>query len=221
MNASVQGKAAAALKAGAQKIAAGAASRIKINQYMTLYNANRGKGAPRPRIRIQGLPLQVISPALGQGARLAAMGGSASMRSGAITAQNLQRQGKLATTHHWSGPGSRFNARIGTGILTFAPSAAIDIYNSFEQDLRGDSRFNWQKLAVASAKSQSGNLAGLIGGAGAGVGAVAIAEFLGFTLVGAPIILVSLIGGAAVQIIWGGTGMSELAADKAKAAFAN
>jgi hypothetical protein len=214
-NAAVQTKSANALKAGAQQIASGAASSIKINQYMTLYNANKsGKGPPRPRLRIQGLPMQVITPALGPGARMAAQHGSTSARALALGGKETQHLGKFAASQHWSSAGSLLNGKMGTGILTFAPSAALDVYNSFEQDLRGDSRFNWQKFGVASAKSQSGNLLGL--GAGAIAGGIAV---VGFGAVGAPVILVSLFVGVTAQVIWGATGMSDKASSAAERAL--
>jgi hypothetical protein len=207
VNAALQTKSAGALQTAAEKIASGTASSIKINQHMTLYNANKsGKGRPRPRLRITGLPLQVITPALGEGARMAAQYGSASARVLGTSALEAQRLGKFAAGQHWSSAGSFFNGKVGTGVLTFAPSAALDIYTSFEQDLRGDSRFNWHKFGVASAKSQSGNLLGL--------GATAIAAvFLGTAT--APMILFGLGAGLMVQIIWGATGGSDWAAAEA------
>jgi hypothetical protein len=183
---------------------------------MTLYNANKsGKGPPRPRLRIQGLPMQVITPALGPGARMAAQHGSTSARALALGGKETQHLGKFAASQHWSSAGSLLNGKMGTGVLTFAPSAALDAYNSFEQDLRGDSRFNWQKFGVASAKSQSGNLLGLAGGAGAGVIAVKGLALAGIAFAGAPLILVVLASGVAIQLVWGWKGGSDWAGEKA------
>ncbi len=47
INAAVQTKSAGALQAAAVKITSGAASSIKINQHMTLYNANKSGKADR------------------------------------------------------------------------------------------------------------------------------------------------------------------------------
>jgi hypothetical protein len=207
INSAVQAKSAGALQAAAAKIASGAASSIKINQYMTLYNANKaGKGRPRPRLRITGLPLQVITPALGDGARMATQYGSVAARALGTSALEAQRLGKFAAGQHWSSAGAFFNGKVGTGLLTFAPSAALDIYSSYEQDLRGDSRFNWHKFGVASAKSQSGNLLGLGGGILAGAGAVA---FFGFAVASTPVILISLGVGVGVQLVWGWSGKAD------------
>ena len=94
--------------------------------------------------------------------------------------------------------------------MSIAPSAALDIYSSLEQDLQGNRTINWRKVGVASAKSQSGNLLGW--GAGALVGAVAVAV-IG---VGAPAILIGLAFGAGVQIVWGTSGGANWAESEAK-----
>lgn len=193
---------------------------------MTLYNANKsGKGSPRPRLRIQGLPLQVITPALAPGARMAAQYGSTSARALTLGGKDTQHLGRFAASLHWSSAGALLNGKMGTGMLTFAPSAALDVYNSLEQDLRGDSRFNWQKFGVASAKSQSGNLLGLAGGvflsAGVGVAAVAITgvALTGVALTTTPLIVIGLIGGVAIQVVWGTYGGSDWASTTAQRAL--
>jgi hypothetical protein len=184
---------------------------------MVLYNANKsGKGPARPRLRIQGLPLQVITPALGPGARMAAQHGSTSARALALGGKETQHLGKFAASQHWSSAGSLLNGKMGTGILTFAPSAALDVYNSFEQDLRGDSRFNWQKFGVASAKSQSGNLLGLAGGVFLSARIAAAVAITGVTLTAAPLIVISLLGGVAIQVVWGTYGGSDWASTTAQ-----
>jgi hypothetical protein len=212
-NARIEKSTADALREAARRIETGAARSIKINEYMTLYNANKtGKGRPRPRIRISGMPMQVVTPALSQGMRAAAsgVGHSAAMRSTEIL--KAQRLGGLAASSHWTGKAAFLNGKIGGGVLTFAPSAALDVYNSIERDMSGDMRFNRQKFIIASAKSQSGNLLGMVGGAGA----ILIG---GFFLAGAPLILVGLAGGIAVQFIWGATGMADQAGSAAERAL--
>ena len=47
------------------------------------------------------------------------------------------------------------------GILSVAPSAAIDLYNSYDQETGG---INWHKFGINSVKSQSGNAVGAVGG---------------------------------------------------------
>lgn len=213
-NASIQKITSEALRAAARRIEAGAARSIKINEYMTLYNANKtGKGRPRPRIRISGLPMQIVTPALDQGMRTAAsgVGHNAAMRS--TERLKAQRLGTLAASRHWTSHAAFLNGRVGGGVLTFAPSAALDIYNSIERDMSGNTRFNRQRFLIASAKSQSGNLLGMAGGTLAGV----VVAGLGATA--APVILVTLIGGVAVQMIWGATGMADWAGSAAERAL--
>jgi hypothetical protein len=127
---------------------------------------------------------------------------------------------RLAAGSHSTIKTAFLNGKIGGGVLTFAPSAALDVYNSIERDMSGDMRFNRQKFMIASAKSQSGNLLGMAGAAlaiaGAGVFATAV---VGVTLTGAPLIIIGLIGGVAVQTIWGGTGMADLAGSMAERAL--
>ncbi len=73
---------------------------------------------------------------------------------------------------------------------------------------------------IASAKSQSGNLLGVGGGwlAGYAAGAVAVA-FFGVSLTAAPLILIGLVGGVAVQLIWGASGGADWAGSVAERAL--
>jgi hypothetical protein len=121
---------------------------------------------------------------------------------------HVKKLTRLAAGSHWTGKAAFLNGKIGGGVLTFAPSAALDVYNSIERDMSGDMRFNRQKFVIASAKSQSGNLLGLVGEAVAGV-----------VVAAAPVILVTLIGGVAVQMIWGATGMADWAGSAAERAL--
>jgi hypothetical protein len=202
INAAVDKRTTDALQAAARTIQSGAGSSIKINQYMTLYNGNKtGKGRPRPRLRISGLPMQVITPALGAGARMSAQYGSASARALGTSALEAQRLGKFAAGQHWSKVASSLNGGWGGGVLAFAPSAALDVYGSFERDLRGDTRFNSDKFWISSAKSQSGNALGWVVGGG-------IVFAMGAT---APVILLGLGTGILVQLAWGWLGGSDWA----------
>jgi hypothetical protein len=219
INAAVDKRTSDALLAAVRKMQSGPSSNIKINQYMTLYNANTsGKGRPRPRLRIAGLPMQVITPALGEGARMAAQYGSVSARVFGASKLEAHRLGKFAAGQHWSSTASSLNGWKMGGVLTFAPSAALDAYSSYEQDFRGDSRFNWHMFGVASAKSQSGNLLGAASGAIAMkvIGATAVGMT---TLAGAPLILIGLGVGITVQLVWGWQGGSDWAGASAQSAL--
>lgn len=213
-NARIEKATADALRLAVFQVESGAVLSVKVNEYMTLYNANQsGKGRPRPRIRIRGLPMQVITPALSQGMRTAAkgMGANAVLRSTDML--KVQRLAGLAAGSHWTGQAVFLNGKIGGGVLTFAPSAALDIYHSIERDMAGDPRFNRQKFLIASAKSQSGNLLGLAGGSLVGTG-FAIAG-----LTAAPVILMALFGGMLVQAVWGWSGGADWAGGAAERAL--
>lgn len=220
-NTMVQDRTAAALKAAAHSIESGAAKTVKINQYMTLYNANKtGKGRPRPRVRIVGMPLKVVQPALGQSMRAAASGASASMR--AAEALRAQKLGKVAASAHWSGKGAFLNGKVGGGFLTFGVSGAIDAYNSIERDVGGDLRFDRHKFLVASARSQSGNLVGATTGAAvSGIVAVGAIVIFGTALATTPLILISLGVGLTAQVVWNSFGGADWAEGRAKQALEN
>ncbi len=210
VNAGLLNRTSDAVKAAARAIETGAASSVKINEYMTLYNANtQGRGPPWPRLRIRGMPVQVVMPALGEGAKVGARG----IRGGMSVADSMikaERMGKLAAGAHWSGAASFLHNWKGGLFLSVGPSAALDVYSSIEQDVAGNRTMNWRKFGVASAKSQSGNLLGWGAGALVGVGAVAIIG------VGAPAVLIGLAVGGVVQVLWGTTGGSNWAESTAQ-----
>jgi hypothetical protein len=208
INAAVDKRTSDALQAAVRAMRPGAAnSSVKINQYMTLYNGNTtGKGRPRPRLRISGLPMQVITPALGDGARMAAQYGSSSARVLGTSALEARRLGKFAAGQHWSKVASSMNGNWGGGVLAFAPSAALDVYKNVSRDLQGDLKFDGNQFLIDSAKSQSGNAAGFFTG-------LAIGVVFGAS---APVIIVGLVAGVAVQLAWGALGYGDLTADKAK-----
>lgn len=139
------------------------------------------------------------------------MGANAVLRSTDML--KVQRLAGLAANSHWTGQAAFLTGKMGGGVLTFAPSAALDVYHSLERDLAGDLRFNRQKFVMASAKSQSGNLLGLAGGSLVGAG-FAIA---GFTA--APVILMALLGGVLVQAVWGWSGGADWAGAAAERAL--
>jgi hypothetical protein len=207
INATADKRASDALQAAVRAMKPGASSSVKINQYMTPYNGNKtGKGRPRPRLRISGLPMQVITPALGEGARMAAQYGSASARALGTSALEAKRLGKFAAGQHWSKVASSMNGHWGGGVLAFAPSAALDVYKNVSRDLQGDLKFDGNQFVIDSAKSQSGNAAGFFTG-------LAIGVVFGAS---APVIIVGLVAGVAVQLAWGALGYGDLTADKAK-----
>ena len=209
VNAAVQGRTTTAVKAAARTMESAGAGKVVLNPYMDMYYSESEK---KVRIRVKGLPTQVVMPALGKGAVSARTGIKASMAV-ADSMVRAQAVGTLAAGAHWSGAARYLNGKMGGGILTFGPSAALDVYNSFEPDLHGDSRFNGKKFLVASAKSQSGNLLGVAGTVVGGAVAVAVG------VAGAPVILIGLGAGILVQAVWGWSGASDWTASKVESAL--
>ena len=214
------------LAAGAQRVAAGTARTVRINDYMELYNANQGKGRPRPRLRVRGLPVQVIAPIEGTAAwRSNARGTAHSTRWANPTPQQVRAVGVAAADARWARYAGWATGKAGTGILTFAPTLALDTYNAvqFELDAGGNWRaggFDTHKFLVDTAKNQSANAVGLgvstgIGfvaarAAGSGVAAVAA---IGLAVTGWPVILIALAGGVVAQVVWSSSGMGDRTAN--------
>ena len=167
-------------------------SSIKINDYMTLYNANNtGRGLPRLRIRGNKMPLCFVSPAFGMEdlRELRNTNMSVMVRknmlprwyakgvfSAAMRGDMSGRMGELARNVHWSGV-TRFQflrkdlipalakydwlpkyTRTNC-LLAVAPSVAIDLYKSYDQEAGG---INWRQFGIGSVKSQSGNAVGAV-----------------------------------------------------------
>jgi hypothetical protein len=145
---------------------------------------------------------------------MAAQYGSASARALGTSALEAQRLGKFAAGQHWSSAASSLNGWKMGGMLAFAPSAAIDLYKNVSRDAQGSIGFDGNQFLIDSAKSQSGNAAGWVGGYATGFVAVKALALAGVTLAGAPLILVVLGSGIAIQLVWGWQGMGDLAASK-------
>lgn len=205
------------LREGIAAIRAGRVQRVTLSPHMELYNSAQGRQAPRVRLRIRGLPLQVISRAIpGTGGpvtqwRLNGPGTAATLKGGTMTAQQMRNaavmagEQRLPTMLRWT------QGRLGTGVLAFAPSAALDLYNATEVDLAGrDINFNGRQFLVDSARSQSGNALGVLGGAGA----VAVVGFAtAGAVAGAPLVIIGLVAGVAVQVVWNTFGGADASAD--------
>jgi hypothetical protein len=196
------------IQAGAQKILSGQSQSVRINQYVTLYNGNTsGKGRPRPRIRISNMPIHIVQPTVGPHARY---------HGGTQTVTEALKNAKLKEIAPKVSPLARLYIKgaVGGGLITFAPSAILDLTDSINRDTQGKLKFDAKYFAIASARSQSGNLLGaaLSYGASAGIayiGGAAIAA-------SAPIIITLAIVGIGVSIFWGTAGYSDKAASMAK-----
>lgn len=215
----VQSDTARQLQQAARRVATRQAAQVRINAHMTIYDASQGRGRPRLRLRVVGLPMTVVAPAAGQGGwRSNRSGTRLSTRWTAASQPQSRMASNVAAQASWNNRFGWVTGKVGTGVLTFAPSAAIDMMNSFEYevDARGErriKRFDSDRFIVASARSQSGNALGLGASIAAGAGLAAI----GF--VGAPVIVVGLLAGLAVQVIWNTSGGADWAARQAQKAM--
>ena len=207
LNAKVRDKTGQQLTDAAKHIESGHSKPIKVNGYMSLYNANADKKGPaRPRLLIKNLPVQVVTPTLGEELMRVSRGGY-NMQLRSMNKGTIEKASKLAAERHWSNRASYLNGRMGGGILTFGPSAALDIVSSIEMDVDGQKSVNWRKFTVASARSQSGNVAGTLGYAGFS----AVAVFFGAAA--APVIIFGVTGAFLFQAIWGSFGGSDWAGE--------
>ena len=235
-NAAYASQTTRAIEQAQQRLLASKMASIRINDYMTLYNANKnGRGRPRLRIRINKMPLRFVAPAFGmenlrelRNANTAEMlrknvlprwyssgGFSAAMRG-----DMPGRMSELARNVNWSGE-TRFQflrkdlipalakyewlpkyTRT-NGILAAAPSAAIDLYNSYDQETGG---INWHKFGINSVKSHSGNA---VGAASSMLAGAVYAFAASAALTSAPVILVGFGVGIFAQFIWGVTGAGD------------
>ncbi len=201
-----------ALLSGAQNTA------IRIGPHITIEPRNIGKGGElrkgaRMMVRIKGLPMTVIhslpAPIMSK-----AGGEFASIRVGARDLVRMEQAGSAIAN-------ARFNSmsvlrgtatRVGGGVLAFGPSAAIDMYNSARIE-NGTVAVDWRGFALKSARSQSGNVVGVMAGAGAVAGATALGIV---AAVGWPVVLVGLGAGLVAQIAWGSFGRDEWAETQVK-----
>ncbi len=202
---------------GLVAIRAGRVQRVTLSPHMELYNSAQGRQPPRVRLRIRGLPLQVINRAIpGSGGpvtqwRMNGPGTAATLKGGTMTSQQMRNAAVMAGEQRLPGLLRWTQGRMGTGVLAFAPSAALDLYNATEVDLAGRQfSFNGRQFLVESARSQSGNVLGLAGGAGA----VAVVGFVAAGAVaGAPLVIIGLVTGVAVQVVWNTFGGADASAD--------
>jgi len=174
------------------KIAAGKAQSVKINSHMTLYNAEKSmRKPPILRVRIDKMPIKVISPMFHKGVR------TNIWRRGVYAhAKNVKDMSRLAG----STSKMRFLNGKGGGILTFAPTMAFDLYDSVNRDANGNLNWNRRQFINSELKNQPGNAVGWAGGVAAGALAISLGA------VGAPVIVCVLIGGIIVQALWNWSG---------------
>lgn len=204
---------------GLRDILAGRAKVVNIAPNIELYNAAQNRQAPRARLRVRGLPIRVVTqaiPATGGPVtqwRVNGPGTSASLKAGSMTAQQVRNAAVLAGERQLPAALRWASTKTGGGVLTFAPSLALDAYDAVEVDLQtGNRNFNTSKFLVAEARSQSGNAVGFVGGL------VAVA-LVGGAVAGAPLVLLGLGVGIALQVAWNTSGMADQAGNLAQSAL--
>ncbi len=190
------------IQAGAQKILSGQSNSVRINPYVTLYNANTsGKGRPRPKIRITNMPIETVQPAL--------LGQNGRINTHAQVARASVKNANVKALAPKVSPLSRAYIRGGMGnaILTFGPSAVLDLADAIRRDTNGKLKFDARRFAISSVRSQTGNLVGFGGTIGAGL---LVTAMFGIAATSAPVIVVGLVGGILAQAIWGGYDMGNI-----------
>ncbi|MFH5253720.1 hypothetical protein ACGTRS_21075 [Burkholderia semiarida] len=178
------------IDAGTQTLIRRAAPSVKINHYVTLYDGNTtGNGKPRPKLRIRNLTIQSVQPALGPHAK---HNPRTRTTTAALKAADLDKlTPRLSPLRHLYAGGL-----IGSGVLTFAPSLALDIAANVSRDTQGALRFDSRGFMLASARSQSGNAVGF------GVSTVMSIALLWSGLHALPVILIAFGTGFIAQVAW-------------------
>jgi hypothetical protein len=213
----------AAMEQGIAAILSRQAQRVPLAPGVELYNAAQGRQPPRVRLRVRNLPIadiRAMVPTPGGPAtqwRVNGAATSSTLKVRGMTSQQLRQsailvgQERLPASMRWAG------TKVGGGVLAFAPSAALDLYQSVEVDAFGRRQVNWTQFGVASAKSQSGNALGFFTGVGityaaAAVGGAALAA-------SAPVLLLALGAGILVQVAWNASGAADWTSRQAAAAL--
>lgn len=156
------------------------------------------RGGAKIIVRVQGQPVKVV-----QHLKLPWVSKSGG-KFGVIKAspRDVQRLGNMAVevadARVQANTILRNTGKFGGAALAFGPSAAIDFYNAFTGN--SGAAAVAKDFAVRSARSQSGNVVGVV----AGATAVALVG-----TVGAPAVILALGAGIIAQAVWGGSGMDE------------
>lgn len=207
------------LREGIQAILGGTTTRVRLSPTMELYSTAAARRRPVVRLRVRGLPIAVVRqsiPALGgvqNQWRPNPSQNASTLPTRSMTAQQMRNAAVLAADHGQPSWLRWTQGRVGGGVLAFAPSAALDLYNATEVDLRSrEFSFNGRQFMVDSARSQSGNAVGFAGGL------VAVAVF-GGAVAGAPLVVIGLAAGVFVQVVWNWSGAADGAANLTRRAL--
>ncbi len=201
------------LREGIEALRSGHAQRVRLSPTLELYNTASRRRQPVVRLRVRGLPITVVQqsvPAIGGAQnqwRPNPSQNASTLPTRNMTAQQMRNAAVLAADHGQPGWLRWSQGRVGGGVLAFAPSAALDLYNATEVDLRSrEFSFNGRQFLVDSARSQSGNAVGFAGG-------LAAVALLGGAVAGAPLVLIGLAAGITLQVVWNASGAADGSAD--------
>ncbi|OXI75196.1 hypothetical protein CFB81_00335 [Burkholderia sp. AU28863] len=135
------------------------------------------------------MPIQTVQPALGPHAK---HNPRTQTTTAALKAADLKKlTPRISPLRHlYAG------SLIGSGVLTFAPSLALDMAASISRDTQGALRFDSRAFVLASARSQSGNAIGF------GVSMIMSIGLLWGGLNALPVILIAFGTGFVAQVAW-------------------
>jgi hypothetical protein len=204
------------LAEGVSAIREGSRKVVKVAPGVELYNSAKPKQPPRVRLRVRQLPItevRAMVPATGGPVtqwRVNRAGTQATLKVQGMTAQQMRNTAILAAEQRAPAMLRLASGRLGTGILTFAPTLLLDAVEAVGTDLQTGARtFDMQMFLLAEARNQSANVAGLAGGmlvTGAVFvfgGAAAAAS--------APVLVLALGVGVVAQAIWSWSGAGDRA----------
>ncbi len=188
---------------------------------LELYNSAGPRQGPRVRLRVRGLPITTVRAMVpGTGGpvtqwRVNGAGTSASLRANGLTSQQLRQAAIFAGSERlpvgirWASGG------VGGGVLTFGPTAVLDLYSAIEVDLQtGQRSFNHQSFLVSQARNQSGNALGF--GAGMVVTGVALVAGGAAAAASAPVLILAFGVGLVAQVVWNAAGGADWAERQAR-----
>jgi len=198
------------LREGIQAILSGTTNRVRLSPTMELYSTAAARRRPVVRLRVRGLPITVVRQSVPTRGgvqnqwRPNPSQNASTLPTRNMTAQQMRNTAVLAADHSQPSWLRWTQGRVGGGVLAFAPSAALDLYNATEVDLgTREFNFNGKQFWVASARSQTGNAMGFA------AGALAVTAAVGVGIVGAPLVIIGLGAGVFVQLVWNWSGAAE------------
>ncbi|KUZ83195.1 hypothetical protein [Burkholderia ubonensis] len=144
------------------------------------------------------MPIQTVQPALGPHAK---HNPRTQTTTAALKAADLKKLTPSISPLRRLYAGSL----IGSGVLTFAPSLALDLAANISRDTQGALRFDSRAFMLASARSQSGNAIGF------GISTTTSIALLANGMSALPVILIAFGAGYFVQSVWNASAGADFA----------